>query len=55
MDPIKVDFSRKEMVERLMVSGAVGEDGELCYIKYLRKPNVKNPMLFVSCIDDGGL
>lgn len=46
------DFTRKAMIERLMVSGIIGEENELCYIKYVRKPNTKKTRLIVSCIDN---
>ena len=46
------DFSRKSLLERLMISGCMDEDGELCYIKYIRKSASKKPKIIVSCVDN---
>ena len=46
------EMSRKALVERLMVSGCIGEGDELCYIKYVRKPSTSKSKLIVSCVDN---
>lgn len=45
------EINRKTLLERLMISGIVDDDGNADYIKYVRMPGAKTNLI-ISCVDN---